>query len=222
MMDTSKKMESIVIGTWQVNAPKTYYFLEGYAVAKGYHNMKKALILARELHEGQYRKGGAEYLVHPLRVCDYLISVGLNDEILLSAALLHDVVEDVAFIRDNPRKLVTDYRISEEVLDVVMAVTKLKGVSEEAYYDGIKQDWRALFVKISDRCNNVSTMQSFSVEKRISYIEETEQYILPLCKHVKLYYPEFSNEVTAMKYHITALCSTVKAMMNEQKEEKKE
>ena len=102
-----------------------------------------------------------------------------------------------------------------------MAVTKMKGVSEEAYYDGIKKDWRALFVKLSDRCNNISTMQSFSVEKRISYIEETEKYVLPLCKHVKLYYPEFSNEVTAMKYHITALCSTVRTMI-EQQEEKKE
>jgi (p)ppGpp synthase/HD superfamily hydrolase len=66
-----------------------------------------------------------------------------------------------------------------------------------------------LVVKISDRVNNVSTMESFSPQKRQQYIDETREFIIPLCSYGKLYYPELSNALTAMKYHLTSMCDSI-------------
>ncbi len=209
------------MATWRDDASRTYYFLKGYASAENHFNMLKALIIARELHEGQFRKGGAEYLVHPLRVCAYLAAFKVfNDDVLFSAALLHDVVEDVDRIRDDPQILVTQYEISQEVVDLVCKLTKLKGMPIDAYYRGIMSDWRAIMIKLSDRCNNVSTLDSFTYEKMHSYIEETKNYILPLVRYAKAHYPMYNNEVTIMKYHITSVCSTVEGILKSMDEKK--
>ena len=152
-------------------------------------------------------------MVHPLRVCAYLAALKLNDDILLSAALLHDVIEDVDSVRNDPQSLVNVYGLSQEVVDLVIRLTKLKCTPIDIYYKGIREDWRALLIKLSDRCNNVSTLDCFSHEKMYSYIEETENYVLPLSRHAKLHYPKYNNEVTIMKYHITAICTTVKGIL---------
>ena len=211
--DTETRKQSFEkMGTWQDNEIKSYYFLKGFAHGKNYINMQKALILARQFHNGQHRKGGADYIVHPLRVCAYLVSLNMEDDILLSSALLHDVVEDNDLIHENPEILVDEYKLNPEILKVVLTVTKSKGLNkdqETRYYDGIKRNWRALIVKLSDRVNNISTMQEFTPEKRISYIEETKEFILPLCSYGKLYYPELSNVITTIKYQLTALCDSI-------------
>ena len=201
--------------SWRSDYSKSYYFLKGYATAKRYYNMQKSLVLAQQFHDGQKRKGGADYLVHPLRVCTYLVSLNFDDDVLLSAALLHDVIEDNDLLKDNPNILVDVYKIDEEVLRVVQTVTKQKGLDEERtirYFDGIKRNWRALLVKISDRVNNVSTMAVFTPEKRQEYIDETRRFVIPLCSYGKLYYPELSNALTAMKYHITSICDSIEYM----------
>lgn len=201
------------MATWKDDASRTYYFLKGYASCAQLPNTQKALVLAKQFHEGQYRKGGAEYLVHPLRVCNYLVALKFTDDVLLSAALLHDAIEDVECIRNAPEKLVTEYGISQEVVDLVLKLTKLKTTPIEVYYAGIQKDWRALMIKLSDRCNNVSTMDCFTLPKMKSYIEETKNYVIPLCGYAKLHYPEHNNEVTIMKYQITALCSVVEGLI---------
>lgn len=201
------------MATWKDDASRTFYYLKGYASAKEFENMQKALLIARMMHEGQYRKGGAEYLVHPLRVCSFLAALKLNDDILLNAALLHDVIEDVEAVRNDPQSLVNIYGISQEVVDLVIRLTKLKCTPIDIYYKAVSEDWRALLIKLSDRCNNMSTLDCFTHEKMQSYIAETENYVLPLCRYAKLHYPKYNNEVTAMKYHITALCSTIKGLI---------
>lgn len=202
------------IATWRDDPDKTYDFLTGFAVGLKLYNTRKSLILAKKLHEGQYRKGGAPYLVHPLRVCNYLKAFEFEDDILLSAALLHDVVEDVESVRNNPQNLVNEYGISQDVLDVVRKLTKSKEIPIEVYYKGISEDWRALLIKLSDRCNNLSTLDCFTTEKMKSYIKETVDYVLPLCAYAKLHYPEYGDKITIMKYHITALCSTLEKLLS--------
>ncbi len=202
--------------TWREDVNKTLYFLKGYASAKNHYNMLKALIVAKELHKGQYRKGGAEAIVHPLRVCAYLVAFErFDDDVLFSAALLHDVVEDVECVKNDPQILVREYGLSQEVLDLVLKVTKYKGIPTEVYYRGIREDWRAVMIKLSDRSNNVSTLDSFSVEKMRSYILETTDYVLPLTSHAKLHYPMFNNEVTIMKYHITGICASLDRILDD-------
>lgn len=201
------------MATWKDDASRTFYFLKGYASAMEFENMQKALLIARNMHEGQFRKGGAEYLVHPLRVCAYLAALKLDDDILLSAALLHDVIEDVEAVRNDPQSLVNIYGVSQEVVDLVIRLTKLKCTPIDVYYKAVSEDWRAILIKLSDRCNNVSTLDCFTPEKMTAYIKETEDYVLQLCRYAKLHYPKYNNEVTIMKYHITAICTTVREIL---------
>ena len=52
------------MATWQKDVEKSYYFVQGYAFANKYWNTQKALVLAKKMHEGQYRKGGAEFIMN--------------------------------------------------------------------------------------------------------------------------------------------------------------
>ena len=73
---------------------KSYMFIKGFAVAKNLKQTLIALAVARHFHNGQYRKDGMPYIVHPLKVCSTLINYGIDDDTTLAAALLHDLLED--------------------------------------------------------------------------------------------------------------------------------
>ncbi len=198
------------------NWEETYNFIKGYAIGKKMNNTLIALALAKNCHKGTFRKGGEPYIIHPLEVASYLINLGISDDVTIAAALLHDVVEDC---EDKlPRKgeeLIEKYKLSTEVFDIVLLLTKQKGVSEQMYYDKIKQNRKALIIKLADRTNNCSTMvDAFTKDKLISYVEETIDLIYPLCTHAKEYYPELSNAVTIIKYHIVSICETIESLFN--------
>lgn len=198
---------------------KTYLFIKGYAMGKGYKNTLLALTLAKRFHDGQFRKGGDPYIVHPLRLCSQLISLGVDDDIILPIALLHDVIEDCN-LPYKGKELVTEYGLPQEILDGTLLLTKEEGVAEKVYYEKLSKNFRSLLVKLSDRCNNVSTMQPFTREKKQKYLIETKEFVEPLCKYGKAYYPEYSNAITVMKYHIKSICETVQAFLDEENSSK--
>lgn len=202
--------------SWNINPDKTMHFLKGMSYGLGLENTHKALNLAQTLHKDQRRKSGAEYLVHPLRVCNELVALGFrNDDILLAAALLHDVIEDNEHVRNDPDILIKEYELSPEVVNLVKLLTKYKSISTEDYYARIGKDWRAILIKLSDRCNNVSTMDCFSYERMRKYIKETREFVLPLCHYGKVHHPRYGDAITVMKYHITAVCSVAEGMLND-------
>lgn len=59
---------------------KSYMFIKGFAVAKNLKQTLIALAVARHFHNGQYRKDGNPYIIHPLKVCTTLISYGIDDD----------------------------------------------------------------------------------------------------------------------------------------------
>ena len=71
-----------------------YTFIKEYATLNNYTNTLKALSVASKLHEGQFRKGGAPYIIHPLYITLKIIYSATDDDITCAAALLHDVIED--------------------------------------------------------------------------------------------------------------------------------
>lgn len=193
------------------NYLKTYLFIKGFAIGKQYNNTLKALALSMRSHENQKRKSGEPYIIHPLRVCSQLISVGIYDDVTLASALLHDTFEDCGV---NEHEVVDICKIDKEVSNIVALLTKQKGISEEVYYQKIKENPKALIIKLSDRCNNISTMQPFSLDKMQEYINETNEYIIPLCKYGKSYYPEYSNAITVLKNHTLSICETVQSFLD--------
>ena len=210
---------------------KQYLFIKGFATGRELVYTLKALPLARKLHDGQYRKGiivvdGKEvklpYVLHVLKVCSTLISLELPmyDEeldILCSAALCHDMLEDCTDSFTSEDDLVTKYGMPQQVLDIVKLVSKKSGANEyelNEYFNNIKYNKYALLVKLADRSHNVETLSSMKIERLHKYVEETRRWIYPLCSYGKQNYPELSSGITILKSKILSLTEATELLVD--------
>ncbi len=167
----------------------------------------KALAFAKEKHRGQYRKPKEleiPYINHPLTLVCHALAMGLEEDTILAALLLHDVCEDCKVI---PAEL----PVSQTVQEIVALVTKPKPfLSESQYYAAIRENPKAALVKCIDRCNNLSGMAiGFSVERIQDYIDETEKYYPELLRVIKEQ-PEYNNAAWLLSYQIRSLLNTAK------------
>lgn len=192
--------------------------VKAFALSENLTETYRALQYMRERHEGQFRKQGkftatqVKYINHPLLMACQAHALGIRDDALLAAILLHDVVEDTGVSS-------AQLPFSDEVREIVELVTfsvpegLSKQQAKKAYYTKIQGNGKACLLKVIDRCNNVSTMAgSFSREKLAAYIEETETFILPLLKVLKEQYPQYSDMAFLVKYQILSVIETVKCL----------
>lgn len=182
-------------------------FLKGKFNSGQFPEAVKALAFAKQKHEGQYRKPREleiPYINHPLTMACHALAMGLEEDILIAALLLHDVCEDCNVL---PEEL----PVCKEVQDVVALVTKPRhDFSERKYYEAIMDNPIACLVKCIDRCNNVSSMAiGFSSERIQDYIEETEKYYPELLRIVKEQ-PKYNNAAWLLSYQIRSLLQTAK------------
>lgn len=196
---------------------KSFMFLKGFAVGRELPQMKIALSLARKFHDGQYRKDGTPYLQHPLKVCSTLIRYGIWDDVTLSAALLHDVLEDCAEkLPCRGEELCAQYHISSEVLDIVRLLTKRSGLDDDAlnvYFKNIEENPKAALVKLADRLHNSSTLYTFDPKRMRKYIRETDLFLLPMASYCKKYYPEYGNAFAILKTGIESMNRSMDVML---------
>lgn len=153
--------------------------------------IQKALDVAIHFHEGQKRKSGEPYAVHPICVACIAAFYG-GDEAMICAALLHDVVEDTHYKIADVSK-----NFGEDVSNLVDALTKISEVRKEELNTKSKRllttaltfrkmliaavkDSRALVVKISDRLHNMLTLDSLSEDKQKRIAEETLVVYAPI------------------------------------------
>lgn len=184
-------------------------YLKGRLDAARFPNAFRALTFAKEKHEGQLRKPkelGIPYIIHPYTMTCHALAMGLGDDVLLAALLLHDVCEDCGVA---PEEL----PVCSEVQEVVRLVTKPEDkthFSEEAYYREILKNPKACMVKCIDRCNNVSGMAlAFGPKKLEKYIRETEEWYPLLLGAIKRV-PEYNNAAWLLTYQIKSLLQTAK------------
>jgi (p)ppGpp synthase/HD superfamily hydrolase len=105
------------------------------------------LVIATNAHSGQVDRGGAPYILHPLKVMHYLKS---DDEELMCMALGHDVIEDTSVTYRDLR----DAGISERVITGIKALTKVPGQTYEEYKEGVFACEDAMRVKLADLRHN--------------------------------------------------------------------
>ena len=195
------------------NSEKMYTFIRGFASGAQLKETLNALSYAREKHSGQLRKSGEPYIVHPLTMACNAISIGIREDDVLAAILLHDVCEDCGV---DPALLpVSDpVKHSVELLTFSVMEGETIEIAKNRYYNMILQDRAATLTKLIDRCHNVSSMAgTFSKEKLRAYIEETRQYVLPLLRKAKVKYPADSDMLFVLKYHITSVVDSIEATM---------
>ena len=210
---------------------KPYIFIKGFASNGKFIYTLKALPLARKFHNGQYRKGLVEvngkmvklpYILHCLKVCSTLISLGLplsNEDldILYASALLHDSLEDAEeYFPKGGIELVNEYGFPKEVYNIVKLLSKHAGSDEyelNEYFNNIKKNRLALLIKLADRSHNVEDLYSMKIEKLHKYVNETRTYIYALAKYAKESYPELSNGVTILKAKIVSLTELTETLV---------
>jgi (p)ppGpp synthase/HD superfamily hydrolase len=141
---------------------------------------EKALEFAKEMHNGQYRCDGTDYIVHPIRVANYVseLKESNNIETLLASAYLHDTLEDTdATYYDLVGKF------GSQVASIVLELTTdedLKKVLGKTKYLEIKMknmtSW-ALVIKLCDRLDNVSDLKDMDDFFRNKYAKETAEIL---------------------------------------------
>ena len=147
--------------------------------------IQRAYGVAAKAHGDQRRKSGESYISHPLAVAKVVAEFGLDD-VAISAALLHDAVEDTAVSIDQ----LTD-EFGDAVAHVVDGVTKLDRVhfdSKEAQQAAsirkmmiaIAQDARVLIIKLADRLHNMETIAGLPAWKQERTAKETLDIYAPL------------------------------------------
>jgi GTP pyrophosphokinase len=145
----------------------------------------RAYEVARAAHEGQVRRSGDPYIQHPLAVAKILADLGLDD-VTLSAALLHDSVEDTGVTLEEVAG-----EFGDDVAAIVDGVTKLDRVSfdsKEAQQAAtmrkmlvaMAKDIRVLLIKLADRLHNMRTIAALRADKQQRIAQETLDVYAPL------------------------------------------
>ena len=185
----------------------------------------RAFETARGLHDGQLRKSGEPYLIHPIAVAKILAQLGMDDETIVGG-LLHDVVEDTEYTREQ---LVEDF--SEEVALLVDGVTKLGAIKfdtkEEAQAENLRKmflamskDIRVLIIKLADRLHNMRTLEFMRAEKKLEKARETLDIHAPLASRLGIYTVKFELEDISLKYLHPREYETLEIEVSEKKEQR--
>ena len=159
-------------------------------------------------HEGQTRKNSdIPYIYHPLCMACHALSMGIEDDEILAAILMHDVIEDNLVIK--PEDVLRTF--NDQTAELIKLLSKedvddsMKDDMLDKYYAAIAQNPKAALIKCIDRCNNLSTMAwGFDREHQRRYLIEVDKYYPALLNAIKRV-PEYSNYYWLLKYQIESM-----------------
>ncbi|MCB1218605.1 bifunctional (p)ppGpp synthetase/guanosine-3',5'-bis(diphosphate) 3'-pyrophosphohydrolase [bacterium] len=159
--------------------------------------LRNAYELALSAHDGQLRKDGSPYILHPLEVAEICMDLEMDADSII-AAILHDVVEDTSVRLNQIRQL-----FGNDVANMVDSLTKIKKIDFFARFTGrnkasdqarnlqklfvaMTNDYRVIVIKIADRLHNMKTLGSMPDHKRIRISRETLEFYIPIARRLGL------------------------------------
>ena len=176
-----------------------------YLTEEEINQIKKAYQLAADKHDGQYRKTGEEYIIHPLNVALILTEIYADSE-TIEAALLHDVIEDTDCTKEDIETL-----LGPTVVKLVDGVTKLSRINFSTeneylidYYKkiivGMSEDVRVIIIKLADRLHNMRTLFALPEDRQKIKAKETLEILAPIAHHLGIYKIKSELEDLALRY----------------------
>jgi len=168
--------------------------------------VEKAYHFAEKAHEGQKRKSGEPYFMHPLIVSGILAGLML-DAPTIAAGLLHDTVEDC----DEVTLEVIEKEFGQEVALLVDGVTKLKRLNFSSRVEqqaesirkmilAMSKDIRVVLIKLADRTHNMRTLKAQSPESQKRIAQETLDIYAPLAHRLGVYKIKQELEDLCLRY----------------------
>ena len=190
-------------------------------------SLEKAYEMASEAHKEQFRFSGEPYIIHPLAVAKILYDLGMDCESMV-AALLHDVVEDTEFTKDDIKK-----SFGEDVANLVEGVTKLGKVpiytKEEQQAENVRkmlmamsQDIRVIIIKLADRIHNMRTLAFMKPHKRREKAQETLEIYAPIAHRLGIRAVKEELEDLAISYLDPVAYREIKKLLENQQLKSKE
>ena len=225
VQDTGEKQ------TWDIELPRWLQdCLE--EVGAGHPSEAECLIcrafrFAYQLHEGQYRKSGEAYIIHPVAVAGLLRDLG-GDEAMIAAGFLHDVVEDTQVTVEE-----IEGHFGAEVARLVEGVTKLSKLNFSSKTEHQAENFRRMFlamakdirvivVKLADRLHNMRTLEALKPDRQAAIARETREIFAPLANRLGIWRFKWELEDLSFKYLEPEAYRTIQGLVDEKRGDREE
>ncbi len=180
--------------------------VRGYNPAADFDHIRSAFEYADRCHEGQKRKSGEPYIIHPLAVAQIVAEELKLDSESIEAALLHDVIEDTPATHGDVARM-----FSPTIANLVEGVSKLTRIQYATKEDeqmenlrkmlmAMSKDIRVILIKVSDRLHNMRTMEYQSPEKQKQKSLETMEIYAPISHRLGMQRIKWELEDLSLKY----------------------
>jgi guanosine-3',5'-bis(diphosphate) 3'-pyrophosphohydrolase len=184
--------------------------------------LERAYAYGAEAHEGQQRRSGDDFILHPLGVARILAELGLDDA-SIAAALMHDVVEDTDTSLEEVRA-----EFGEDVARLVEGVTKLTRIQfqsrEQAQAENYRkmimamaQDPGVILIKLADRLHNMRTIEYLGKQKQLQKARETLEVYAPLAHRLGIHSMKWELEDLAFQTLHPRKYTEIQAMVNQRR-----
>ena len=199
-----------------------------YHPSDDFSMIEKAYHIADDAHQGQKRKSGEPYIIHPLCVAIILAELEMDKETIV-AGLLHDVIEDTEYSKEDISR-----EFSPEIALLVDGVTKLTqlNLSQDKIeiqaenlrkmFLAMAKDIRVIIIKLADRLHNLRTLQYQTAAKQIEKARETMDIYAPIANRLGISRIQVEMDDLCMQYLYPDIYAELRASIGERLSERED